>query len=135
MATSNSYIFTTLEKFSDGNATQLHSFLARFDRCCTVANKADGQTPIKGQLLMLYVEGRARAALEEFELSQGEPQTYDALVAKLKEYFDNSSARQKSMMLFENRKQKLTESEEEFMLELTFPQKQSICILYRPISC
>ena len=118
MAMTNS-LFLGLEKFSDGNSTDLHSFLSRFDRRCSVANKVDGDTPVKGQLLMLWVEGRARAALEEFELTQGGvKQTYDANVAKLKAYFDSPSSRQASMMLFEGRKQKIQESEEEFMLDL-----------------
>ena len=68
---------------------------------------------------MLFVEGRARAALEEFELTQnGVQQTYAALKAKLKEYFDSSSARESSMHQFDNRVQKANESEEEFMLQL-----------------
>ena len=113
------HIFSSLEKFSDGNGTELNAFLSKFDRCCVISNKADGNVPVKGQLLMMFVEGRARAALEEYELSQnGQQQNYDALVIKLKEYFDNSSSRQRSMMLFENRKQRVNESEEEFMLAL-----------------
>lgn len=120
MAASNAYIFSTLEKFSDGNGTELNAFLSRFDRCCVVANKVDADNlPVKGQLLMLFVEGRARAALEEFELANGGvQQTYVALVAKLKEYFDSSSARESSMTLFESRTLKVNETEEEFMLQL-----------------
>ncbi len=119
MAVSNSYIFSTLQKFSDGDATDLNAFLSKFDRCCVVANKVDADVPIKGQLLMLFVEGRARAALEEFELSNGgQQQTYAALVAKLKEYFDSAEARETSMTLFEARVKKINESEEEFMLQL-----------------
>ena len=56
MATSNSYIFSTLEKFSDGDGTKLNAFLSKFDRCCLVANKVDAENaPVKGQLLMLYL--------------------------------------------------------------------------------
>ena len=119
MAASNAYIFSTLAKFSDGDGTDLNAFLARFDRCCVVANKVDADVPVKGQLLMLFVEGRARAALEEFELTQGgQQQTYAALVAKLKEYFDSTAARETSNKLFESRTKKLNETEEEFMLQL-----------------
>ena len=116
----NSYIFSTLEKFTDGNTTELTNFLSKFDRCCIVANKVDADgSPVKGQLLMLFVEGRARAVLEEFELSQGgAQQTYTALVAKLREHFDNTTTQESSMILFENRVKKATESEEEFMLDL-----------------
>ncbi len=119
MAASNAYIFSTLEKFSDGTGTDLNAFLSKFDRCCAVTNKVDGDVPIKGQLLMLFVEGRARAGLEEFELSQnGVQQTYAALVAKLKEYFDSTASRETSQILFDTRSKKLNESEEEFMLQL-----------------
>ena len=116
----NSYIFSTLEKFTDGNTTDLTNFLSKFDRCCLVANKVDAENaPVKGQLLMLFVEGRARALLEEYELSQGgAQQTYTALVAKLREHFANTTTQESSMILFESRVKKVTESEEEFMLEL-----------------
>ena len=113
-----SYFFQSLKKFSDGNGAELNAFLNQFNKCCVVGNKVDGDTPVKGQLLMLNVEGRAQAALDEFELDQGAPQTYDALVAKLREYFDSAAARETSMNLFDDRKKKLNETEEEFMVEL-----------------
>ena len=117
---SNSYIFSTLEKFSDGSSTDLSSFLAKFDRCCVVANKADAaNNPVKGQLLMLFVEGRARAVLEEYELTQGgNPLTYTVLIAKLKEHFDSAHMKESSMLQFESRIKKVNESEEEYMLQL-----------------
>ena len=116
----SSCIFSTLERFSDGNKTGLNTWLKKFDRCCVVANKVDGDNGnIKGQLLLLFVDGRARAILEEFEETQGgQPQTYDALIAKLKEHFDDVTTREYGMKLFENRIKKLNESEEEFMLDL-----------------
>ena len=116
MASSN--FFGTLKPFTDGNGAQLNTFLSKFNRCCVVTNKVDGATPVKGQLLMMHVGGRAQAALDEFELTQGEPQTYDALVAKLKEFFDSNAARESSSNLFDARTKKLTETEEEFMLDL-----------------
>ncbi len=76
MAASNAYIFSSLEKFTDGNGTELNAFLSKFSRCCAVTNKVDADVPVKGQLLMLFVEGRARAALEEYELTQGGQQQY-----------------------------------------------------------
>ena len=115
----NSYIFSSMGMFADGNGNDLNIFLNKFDRCCAIANKVDGDTPVKGELLMLFLEGRALAALEEYELSQaGVHQTYDTCVRKLKEYFDSTSAREASMTLFEKRKQKINESEEGFILEL-----------------
>ena len=69
-APSNAYIFSTLEKFSEGNGAELNSFLSKFDRCCVIGNKVDvDNNPVKGQLLMLFVAGRASAILEEFEHS------------------------------------------------------------------
>ena len=115
----NANFFSSMGKFADGNANDLNIFLNKFDRCCAIANKVDGDTPVKGELLMLFLEGRALAALEEYELSQaGAHQTYDTCVRKLKEYFDSTSARETSMILFEKRKQKINESEEGFILEL-----------------
>jgi hypothetical protein len=121
MAASASYIFSTLEKFADNNnKVTLSQWLRKFDRCCTVAKKADGDDGnIKGQLLLLYVEGRARAILEEYEESQGNAAlTYVALVAKLKEHFESNLTREDAMKKFESRVQKINESEEEFMLDL-----------------
>ena len=119
-ATSNAYIFSSLEKFSEGNGAELSSFLSKFDRCCLIGNKVDANdAPVKGQLLMLFVEGRARATLEEYEQTQGGvQQTYAALAAKLREHFDNEETRENSMSLFEARIKKINESEEEFMLAL-----------------
>ena len=115
----SSYIFSTLPKFSDGGKTNLTTWLRRFERCCIVANKTDGDAGnVKGQLLILFVEGRAKAILEEYEEVQGTPQKYDDLVAKLKEHFDSVTTREHGMNIFESRVQKVTESEEEFMLEL-----------------
>ena len=115
---SNAYIFSSLEKFSDGNGAELKSFLAKFDRCCVIGNKVDGDTPVKGQLLTLFVEGRARAALEEYEQTEGHQLTYAALSARLTEHFDNAETRETSMALFDVCVQKADESEEEFMLRL-----------------
>ena len=61
-APSNAYIFSTLAKFSEGNGAELSSFLSKFERCCLIGNKVDVENnPVKGQLLMLFVEGRASA--------------------------------------------------------------------------
>ena len=52
-----SYFFQSLKKFSDGNGAELNAFLNQFNKCCVVGNKVDGDTPVKGQLLMLNVWG------------------------------------------------------------------------------
>ena len=115
MATVTSSVFNALEKFSDGDGTALTAFLSDFDRCCALANKvdADGGVPVKGHLLMIYTAGRAKACLEEYVFTQGNvQQTYVNLVAKLKECFDSTSAREISNRLFETRVQNVNESEE-----------------------
>ena len=116
----SSFIFSTLEKFSDTSKSSLSEWLNKFDRCCIVAKKADGEEGnVKGQLLLLYVEGRARAILEEYEEAQGgNPLTYAVLAAKLKEHFESASSREEAMKKFEMRMQNVNESEEEFMLGL-----------------
>ena len=115
----NSYIFNQVERFADGNGAQLKVFLTQFDRCCAVANKVDGDVPVKGTLLMLYLEGRAKAAMEEYVLTlNGVDPTYAQLVPKLKEYFDSTSSKQISMTQFEERIQAVNESEEQFMHSL-----------------
>ena len=114
----SSFIFFSLEKFSDSNTTTLTTWLGKFNRCCTVANKVDGDAGnVKGQLLMLFVEDRAHAILAEYETAQGGvPQSYNNLVAKLNEHFDDVSTKEHAMLLFESRIKNVTESEEEFML-------------------
>ena len=110
-------LFTRLEKFSNNETIDLTTWLRSFDRCCVIANKTDDL--IKGQLLMLFVEGQAKAILEEFEVEQGTPQTYSDLIRKLKTCFDTVAARESKMAAFEIRTQQLEETEEEFMLALT----------------
>ena len=120
MAAQSSYIFSTLEKFSDGSNATLTSWLRKFERCCIITNKVDATgSNIKGQLLLLFVEGRARAILDEYETSEGgHPLSYVQLAAKLKEHFNDVSCKEHSMKLFETHMIKITESEEEFMLAL-----------------
>ena len=121
MAQSNAYIFSMLEKFSDCTKMTLGRWLWKFDICCTITKKEDSVDggPIKGQLLLLYVDGRARAILEEFEDAQGGvPQTYDALTAKLKEHFESDGAREEAIKKFETRVQKVDETEEEFIYKI-----------------
>ena len=117
---SSAYIFTTLERFSDGSTTSLTTWLKKFERCCVVGNKTD--TPackIKGQLLLLFVEERAKAILEEFEETRGGiPLDFATLSAKLKEHFEDVSGRENGMMIFESRVKQLNESVEEFMQAL-----------------
>ena len=43
----------------------LHTWLKNFERCCTIAERKDDL--IQGQLLMLSIDGRALAVLEQVE--------------------------------------------------------------------
>ena len=109
-------LFTKLGKFDAGDSVALKSWLKKFDRCCGVANKVEQN--VKGQLLMLFVEGRAQAILEAYEEQEGLAQTYDALVAVLEAQFSTVASRELNMATFERREQNINESEEEFMLDL-----------------
>ena len=73
-------VFNKLEKFS-GNA-DLNTWLKNFERCCVVTNKTDDL--VKGQLLMLFVDGQAKAVLEELEEVKEAPQKFSDSVTKLR---------------------------------------------------
>ena len=77
-----SVLFTRLERFSDASSTDLLTWLKNFDRCFVTANKTDDL--VKGQLVMMFVEGQAKAILEEFEEEKGTLQKYSTLIEKLK---------------------------------------------------
>ena len=67
----------------------------------------------------MFVEGRAKAILEEFEETRGGiPLDFATLSAKLKEHFEDVSGRENGMMIFESRVKQLNESVEEFMQAL-----------------
>ena len=111
-------LFTNLGKFSSNeNGVDLTGWLRQFDRCCVVANKTDDL--VKGQLLMLFVEGQAEAILEELEENNdGAPQNYTNCVDTLKSRFYTPATRESKMVEFETRTQQFHETEDEFMLSL-----------------
>ena len=115
MASANIF-FTKLSKFRGDLSEDLNTWLREFERCCIITNKHEPE--VKGQFLMLCVEGRAKAILEKLEADEGEPQDYDILVNKLVEVFDNTTSREAKMTLFETRILKIGETEDEFMLDL-----------------
>ena len=120
MATQSSLgiLFTKLEKFSDTDSTDLVTWIRNFERCCIIAGKTDDM--VKGQLLMLFVEGKAKAILEELEESNGgDPQTFSTCKTALEGVFDTVASREAKMAAFETRVMQIQETEEEFMLELT----------------
>ena len=71
-----------------------------------------------GQILMLCVDGRANAVLDQFEEEQGDPQKYSELKKQLNAVFDSDSDREAHMTAFERCVQRIGESEEEFMTHL-----------------
>ena len=117
MATSAGYglLFANLEKYN-GTNVELTTWLRQFDRCCVVANKIDDL--VKGQLLMIFVTGQAKAILEDFEVQTGEHQKYSDLSALLIKHYDTTANREHKMAAFEVRTQNIDETEEEFMFEL-----------------
>ena len=117
-------LFSKLDKFTGNeDGMDLNTYLRNFDRCCLVAGKTDDT--VKGQLLLLMVEGQAKAVLEEMEELAADPQKYSDLTEKLRSVFDTPSARECKMMNFERRTQRLDESEEEFMFDLLKLFRQS----------
>ena len=56
------FVFSKLEKFTSNRSLDLRTWLRNFERCCVIAEKKDDL--VKGQILMLCVDGRARAILD-----------------------------------------------------------------------
>ena len=111
-----SIVFTKLERFTGNNGSDLTTWIRNFERCCVIANKTDDL--VKGQLMMLCVEGQALAVLEDLEERKKTPQKFTEIVTKLRSVFDTTATREAKMAAFEVRLQHLEESEDEFMLDL-----------------
>ena len=109
-------IFSKLEKFTGDGNVDLHQWLCNFDRCCVIAEKSDDL--VVGQILMLCVDGRAKAALGQFEEDKSSPQRYSKLKKQLTTVFNSEADREAHMTAFERCIQKINESEEEFMTYL-----------------
>ena len=75
-------LFTKWDRFSDAGSKDLDTWLRNFDRCCAIANKNDDA--VKGHILMLFVDGQAKAVLEELEEEKGSAQKYSVCVTKLR---------------------------------------------------
>ena len=71
-----------------------------------------------GKILMLCVNGRAKALLDQFEEEQGDPQKYIELKKQLNAVFDSDSDCKVHMIAFERCVQRIGESEEDFMTHL-----------------
>ena len=92
MANSLGILFTKLNKFTGDNDSDLTDWLRNFERCCVIAKREDAL--VKGKLLMLFVEGQAKAVLEEYEEEKGAPQEYNELADRLKAVFDTTATRE-----------------------------------------
>ena len=109
-------IFSKLEKFTGDGNVDLHQWLRNFDRCCVIAEKSEDL--VVGQILMLCVDGRAKAVLDQFEEEKSTPKKYSELKKQLTAVFDSEAGREAHMTAFERCIQKIDESEEEFMTHL-----------------
>ena len=109
-------LFSKLEKFTGDGDINLQQWLRNFDRCCVIAEKSDDL--VVGQILMLCVDGRAKAILDQFEDEKGSPQKYSELKEQLAVVFDSETDREAHMTAFERCIQKIDESEEELMTHL-----------------
>eukprot|EP00794_Sanderia_malayensis_P005772 gene5772-6477_t len=109
-------VFSNLEKFTGNGNINLNQWLKSFERCCVIADKKDDL--VLGQILMLCVDGRAKACLDQFEDAKDEPQKLSVLKKQLQEIFDSASDREAKMSDFEQRIQRVNKSEEEFMTSL-----------------
>ena len=109
-----SSVFNRVEKF-DGKA-DLASWLRSFERCCTISKHNDDL--IKGQLLMLCLDGQALAVAEHLETEKGAQQKFTEIKARLELVFSTVAIKEAKMVEFEHRIQRIEESEDEFMLAL-----------------
>ena len=107
-------VFNKLAKF-DGTG-DFKSWLQKFNRCCIITNKVEEE--IKGQLILLCLEGQALAIGEQLEYEREGAQTFTEVKDRLDGVFDTSAGRETKMIAFENRTQHVGESEDAFMLEL-----------------
>ena len=109
-------VFSKLEKFTGNGTVSLNRWLKNFERCCVITDKKDDL--VQGQILMLCVDGRAKACLNQFEDAKKEPQKYSTLKKQQQEVFDSPSDGEAKMSEFEQRIQDVNESKEEFMTSL-----------------
>ena len=109
-------VFSKLEKFTGNGSLELRTWLCNFERCCVIAEKKDDL--VKGQILMVCVDGRARAILDQYEEQKVTPLKFTDLKKQLEEIFDSPADRKAKMTEFETRIQHIDETEEEFMTAL-----------------
>ena len=109
-------VFSTLEQFTGDGGLDFCQWLHSFERCCVIADKDDNL--VQGQILMMCIDGRAKAIFDQFEAEKGSLQKYTALKAQLTAVFDSPADHEAHMTAFERCIQQLNESEDEFMTSL-----------------
>ena len=115
MATNNFMsVFATLEKY-DGT-TDLCTWLQKFNRRCSIANKMEDD--VRGKLIMLCLTGQALAVAEQLEHERNGEQTYEQVRIRLESVFESSAKREQRMELFEKRALLTGEFVDQFMLAL-----------------
>ena len=120
MASNSISIFQKLEKFTGQQGSDLSAWLRGFERCCVIHGKSDDDL-VKGQLLMLCLDGQALAVADRFEQEKKASQNFKDLKEKLEEVFNSDADKEHKQELFEKRHQEIGEREDfmEFMLSLT----------------
>ena len=109
--------FNKLDKFNG----DLSAWIKNVQRCCIISNII--VDVVRRQLLMVCVDRRAKAILEDYEETV-KAQDADAqikandYIGKLKEIFQSDATKELNMSLFESRTQNVEETEEKFMYEL-----------------
>ena len=93
-----SIIFSKLEKFTGDRNVDLYQWLCNFNRFCVIAEKSDNIAI--GQILMLFVDGRAKTILDQCEEEKGDPQKYIEVKKQLNVDFDSDSDRQAHITAF-----------------------------------
>ena len=107
-------IFSKLDKFSGDE--NLSTWLNKFNRCCVIAQKHEDD--VKGQIIMLCLSGQALAVAEQLEHEREGQQTFAQVRVRLESVFDSAAIREQQMQQFDTCRQKVGESEDEFMLTL-----------------
>lgn len=107
-------LFGKLEKYNGKD--DLKSWIQKFNRICAIAQKTDDA--MKGQIVMLCLEGQALAVAEQLEYELEGAQSFTQVKDRLESVFNTTAGRESKMCAFENRFQRVEETEDEFMLSL-----------------
>ena len=94
----------------------MQTWFRNFERCFVIAQKNEDN--VKAQLLMLRLSGQALAAAEQVEQDRNGEQTYAQIRARLDTVFNSVATMELKMVEFENRVQRVYETEDELMLAL-----------------